>query len=142
MSKMLKITAAVVAPAMALSMMAAPASAQSYRHYDRDRGDNTTQNALIGAAVGGIAGALLGNGDGTYIAGGALAGAALGAVAWQLWRIIKRIDRHAQSIAHMDEWADVVDQSLTRIEERTRRTPSPAAPAPRSAVDFKKWGQK
>ena len=68
--------------------------------------------------------------------------AALGAVAWQLWRTIKRIDRHAQSIAHMDEWADVVDQSLTRLEERTRRAPSPAAPAPRSAVDFKKWGQK
>jgi hypothetical protein len=68
--------------------------------------------------------------------------AALGAVAWQLWRTIKRIDRHARSIAHMDEWADVVDQSLTRIEERTRRAPPPAAPAPRSAVDFKKWGQK
>ena len=68
--------------------------------------------------------------------------AALGAVAWQLWRTIRRIDRHAESIAHMDEWADVVDQSLMRIEERTRRAPSPAAPAPRSAVDFKKWGQK
>ena len=68
--------------------------------------------------------------------------AALGAVAWQLWRTIKRIDRHAQSIAHMDEWADVVDQALTRIEERARRAPPPAAPAPRSAVDFKKWGQK
>ena len=68
--------------------------------------------------------------------------AALGAVAWQLWQTIKRVDRHAQSIAHMDEWADVVDQSLTRIEERTRRASPPAAPAPRSAVDFKKWGQK
>ena len=31
--------------------------------------------------VGGLAGAVYGNGDGTYIAGGALAGAALGAVA-------------------------------------------------------------
>ena len=68
--------------------------------------------------------------------------AALGAVAWQLWRTIKRIDRHARSIAHMDEWADVVDQCLTSIDERTRRAPPPAAPAPRSAVDFKKWGQK
>ena len=55
--------------------MAAPASAQS-----RDR-DNTGRNALIGAAVGGLAGAIYGNGDGSYIAGGALAGAALGAVA-------------------------------------------------------------
>ena len=75
MSKLLKITAVAAAPVVALSLMAAPASAQS-----RDR-DNTGRNALIGAAVGGLAGALLGNGDGTYIAGGALAGAALAAVA-------------------------------------------------------------
>lgn len=77
MMKMLKITAVAAAPVVAMSLMAAPASAQSYR----DRGDNSTENALIGAAVGGLAGALVGNGDGTYIAGGALAGAALGAVA-------------------------------------------------------------
>jgi uncharacterized protein YcfJ len=75
MSKLLKITAVVAAPVMALSLMAAPASAQS-----RDR-DNTGRNALIGAAVGGIAGAIYGNGDGRYIAGGALGGAAIGAVA-------------------------------------------------------------
>ncbi|KQP44834.1 MAG: hypothetical protein WC563_13135 [Brevundimonas sp.] len=75
MSKLLKITAVAAAPVVALSLMAAPASAQS-----RDR-DNTGRNALIGAAVGGLAGAIYGNGDGSYIAGGALAGAALGAVA-------------------------------------------------------------
>ena len=83
MSKMLKITAPKIvalaaAPVVALALTAAPASAQSYR--DRDR-DDTGRNALIGAAVGGLAGALYGNGDGSYIAGGALAGAALGAVA-------------------------------------------------------------
>ena len=75
MSKLLKITAVVAAPVMAMSLMAAPASAQS-----RDR-DDTGRNALIGAAVGGLAGAIYGNGDGSYIAGGALAGAALGATA-------------------------------------------------------------
>jgi uncharacterized protein YcfJ len=75
MSKLLKITAVAAAPVVALSLMAAPASAQS-----RDR-DNTGRNALIGATVGGLAGAIYGNGDGSYIAGGALAGAALGAVA-------------------------------------------------------------
>ena len=75
MSKLLKITAVVAAPVMAMTLMAAPASAQS-----RDR-DDTGRNALIGAAVGGLAGAIYGNGDGSYIAGGALAGAALGAVA-------------------------------------------------------------
>ena len=77
MSKLLKITAVAAAPVVALTLMAAPASAQSYR----DRDDNSAENALIGAAVGGLAGALYGNGDGRYIAGGALAGAALGAVA-------------------------------------------------------------
>ena len=75
MSKLLKITAAVAAPVVAMSLMAAPASAQS-----RDR-DDTGRNALIGAAVGGLAGAIYGNGDGRYIAGGALGGAAIGAVA-------------------------------------------------------------
>ena len=77
MSKLLKITAVAAAPVVALTLMAAPASAQSYR----DRDDNSAENALIGAAVGGLAGALVGNGDGTYIAGGALAGAAIGATA-------------------------------------------------------------
>ena len=50
MSKLLKITAVVAAPVVAMTLMAAPASAQS-----RDR-DNTGRNALIGAAVGGLAG--------------------------------------------------------------------------------------
>lgn len=58
---------------LALTLMAAsPASAQN-----RDR-DDGTRNAILGAVVGGIAGAAIGNGDTTYIAGGALAGAALG----------------------------------------------------------------
>lgn len=63
--------------ALALTLMAAsPASAQS-RDRDRDR-DDSTRNAILGAVVGGLAGAAIGNGDTTYIAGGALAGAALG----------------------------------------------------------------
>ncbi len=73
--------AVVAAPALALTMLAAaPADAQS-RYRDHDRKDNTAQNAILGAVLGGVAGAVLGNGDGTYVAGGALAGAALGAVA-------------------------------------------------------------
>ena len=63
--------------AIALTMLATtPAAAQSYR--DRDR-DNTGRDAVLGAVVGGVAGALIGQGDGRYVAGGALAGAALGA---------------------------------------------------------------
>ena len=65
--------------AVALTMLAVtPAAAQNYR--DRDR-DNTGRDAVLGAVVGGVAGALIGQGDGRYIAGRALAGAALGAVA-------------------------------------------------------------
>ena len=77
-----KIAATAFVPLMAATVMAAsPADAQSrYRDHDRGR-DDSARNALIGAAVGGLAGAVYGNGDGTYIAGGALAGAALGAVA-------------------------------------------------------------
>lgn len=81
-----KIAATAFVPLMAVTIMAAsPADAQSrYRDY-RDNGhngrDDTGRNALLGAAIGGIAGAIYGNGDGSYVAGGALAGAALGAVA-------------------------------------------------------------
>jgi hypothetical protein len=69
---------AIASPALVGAMAllaAAPAQAQS-----RDR-DDTGRNAVIGAVVGGLAGAALGNGDGTYVIGGALAGAALGAAA-------------------------------------------------------------
>ncbi|GLS00604.1 hypothetical protein GCM10007859_06110 [Brevundimonas denitrificans] len=75
------IASPAVIGAMALGLMAAtPADAQSrYRDRDRDRDDDRTEDVLIGAAIGALAGALIGDGDGTYIAGGALAGAALGA---------------------------------------------------------------
>ncbi len=72
LSKLAIATPAVVG---ALTLMAAaPAQAQ-------DRDDNRGRDALLGAVVGGIAGAAIGNGDGTYIVGGAVAGAALGASA-------------------------------------------------------------
>lgn len=77
----------------ALSVFAGglPAAAQSYGHrYDRgyDRGyDRNDDNgdviagAVVGALVGGLAGAAIGDGSDRYVAGGALAGAALGAAA-------------------------------------------------------------
>ncbi len=75
------IAAPAMVGAMALSLMAAsPADAQSrYGDRDRDRGNDRSEDVLIGAVVGALAGALIGEGDGTYIAGGAIAGAALGA---------------------------------------------------------------
>ena len=78
MKTLFKIGAGAIAPALVVTMLAStPAAAQHYR--DRDR-DNTGRDAVLGAVVGGVAGALIGQGDGRYIAGGALAGAALGAV--------------------------------------------------------------
>lgn len=75
----MKTIGTLAAGAIALTMVAAtPAAAQSYRDYrDRDRSDSS--DVLIGAAIGAVAGAALGNGDGAYIAGGALAGAAIAA---------------------------------------------------------------
>lgn len=67
--------------ALALTLLAsAPASAQSYRDY-RDHDDDRGEDVLIGAAVGALAGAFIGDGDGRYVVGGAIAGAALGATA-------------------------------------------------------------
>lgn len=58
--------------ALALTLAAAqPAAAQ----------DDRAKDALLGAAVGGVAGAILSQGDGNYALGGAAAGAAIGYVA-------------------------------------------------------------
>ncbi|WGM32712.1 hypothetical protein [Brevundimonas sp. NIBR11] len=73
---------AVGAVALTLSALAMPAAAQ--HRYDRHRGDDdgdAVAGLVIGAVVGGIAGAVIGDGDDRYVAGGALAGAALGAAA-------------------------------------------------------------
>ena len=78
-NKTLAIGAAV--PALALTLAAADAADAQSRYRDNDRRDNTAETAILGAVVGGLAGALIGNGDGSYVAGGALAGAALGASA-------------------------------------------------------------
>lgn len=67
---MLKIRILAAGAAGALALTAASASPATADERGRD--------ALIGAGVGAIAGAMLGNGDSAYIAGGALAGAALG----------------------------------------------------------------
>ena len=67
--------------------------------------------------------------------------AACAALAWQIRMLTRRVDRHARSIAHMDEWADSVDHTLQQIEGRARRAQSPAM-APRQMMDARKWWQK
>lgn len=77
-------TGALTAGVLALGLMVAtPASAQNYRYDrypDQDR-SSSGRDVLLGAAVGAVAGAIIGNGDGEYILGGAVAGAAIGATA-------------------------------------------------------------
>ncbi len=75
----MKTLSTIAAATLALTMVAGTAEAQS-RRYDNDR-DDAGRNAILGAVVGGIAGAAVGNGDSSYVLGGALAGAALGAAA-------------------------------------------------------------
>lgn len=64
--------------------------------------------------------------------------AACAALAWQIHAMTKRLDRHAQSIAHMDDWADGIDLTLAQVEERQRKPY--AAVGPRD--DIRKWWQK
>ncbi|MDP3401230.1 MAG: hypothetical protein Q8R97_08935 [Brevundimonas sp.] len=78
------VTGALTAGVLALGLMVAnPVSAQNYRYDrypDRDR-SSSGEDVLLGAAVGAVAGAIIGNGEGEYILGGAVAGAAIGATA-------------------------------------------------------------
>jgi len=67
--------------------------------------------------------------------------AALGAMAWQLRAMVRRADRHARSIAHMDEWADSVDDLLKQMQGRAWRAPPPPPAQPRPAADARKWWQ-
>ena len=67
--------------------------------------------------------------------------AACGGLAWRLWLVTRRADRHARSIAHMDAWADSTDHALQQIEIRTRRLQSSSL-ASRQGDDAPKWWQK
>ena len=73
------------AAALILTAVALPASAQQYGRghdrYDRNDDGDVVAGLVVGAVVGGIAGAVIGDGNDRYVAGGALAGAALRAAA-------------------------------------------------------------
>lgn len=66
--------------------------------------------------------------------------AACATLAWQFYALQRRVDRHARSIAHMDDWADNVEHALRQIEGRAWRL-QPAATDPRPLADTRKWWQ-
>lgn len=69
----------------------------------------------------------------------------LAAVIVLIWRqraITRRLDRHAQSIANMDKWADEIDTTLTALEERSRRPVPAYLPVKSPALPVKRWWQK
>lgn len=68
--------------------------------------------------------------------------AAVAGLFWQQLMMVRRLNKHAESIAHMDEWADAVDHTLAQLEDRSRRIMPSSMSAPRSTVDLKKWWEK
>jgi hypothetical protein len=67
---------------------------------------------------------------------------ACGAVFWQLRVVMKRLDNHAESIAHMDAWADDVEEAITSLEDKTKRMTPTYLPVRTQPIDPKRWWQK
>lgn len=53
--------------------------------------------------------------------------------------IIRRLNRHAESIGHMDAWADEVDEKVNALEERARSTSSAYRPVRPRPTDAQQW---
>lgn len=64
------------------------------------------------------------------------------ALFWQLRVVIRRIDSHAESIAHMDAWADDVEEAINGLEEKAKRMAPTYLPVRTQAVDIRRWWQK
>lgn len=64
------------------------------------------------------------------------------ALFWQQRALIRRLDNHAESIAHMDEWADDVEEAITSLEEKAKRMAPTYLPVRSQAVDVRRWWQK
>jgi hypothetical protein len=56
--------------------------------------------------------------------------------------IIRRLDNHAESIAHMDAWADDVEEAITTLEEKAKRMAPTYLPVRTQPVDVRRWWQK
>jgi len=67
---------------------------------------------------------------------------ACAALFWQQRALIRRLDNHAESIAHMDTWADDVEEAITTLEEKAKRMAPTYLPVRSQAVDVRRWWQK
>jgi hypothetical protein len=67
---------------------------------------------------------------------------ACAALFWQQRVIIRRLDNHAESIAHMDTWADDVEEAISGLEEKTKRMTPTYLPVRSQPVDVRRWWQK
>ena len=56
--------------------------------------------------------------------------------------MIRRLDNHAESIAHMDAWADDVEEAITGLEEKAKRMAPTYLPVRSQPVDVRRWWQK
>ena len=64
------------------------------------------------------------------------------ALFWHQRVLIRRLDNHAESIAHMDTWADDVEEAITTLEEKSKRMAPTYLPVRSQAMDVKRWWQK
>jgi hypothetical protein len=67
---------------------------------------------------------------------------ACGAVGWQIRLMMRRLNDHAQSIAHMDSWADDVEEAISALEDRTKPVAPTYQPLRNQPPDVRKWWQK
>lgn len=67
---------------------------------------------------------------------------ACGALAWQQRVIIRRLNDHADSIGHMDAWADDVEEAITSLEDKSKRLAPTYLPVRTQPVDVRRWWQK
>lgn len=68
--------------------------------------------------------------------------AACAGLFWQQRTMLRRLNSHAKSIAHMDEWADDVEEAVTALEDKTKRMTPTYLPVRSQPVDVRRWWQK
>ena len=55
---------------------------------------------------------------------------------------MRRLDDHAESIGHMDAWADDVEEAITSLEDKAKRMAPTYLPVRTQPVDVRRWWQK